>query len=152
MKMLQRAAQIAALVLAWSCASCAPQDSTPTDGASAMRVVPPTVALGDRFTVYFPADHPKALAIVAPDDQWYVLQSPVDDIWMLDGEGFEHAQSLEIDTGAVTATTWRQGERQVEPVFQGAGHYQLYMADNLETEPDNTFHFETSIEVTGAKD
>lgn len=41
---------------------------------------------------------------------------------------------------AINGVKWDDGKRVVEPVFNAPGEYLFYMADNLETEPENTFH------------
>ncbi len=40
---------------------------------------------------------------------------------------------------------WKNGQRLVRKVFNTPGKYFIYLADNLETEPENTFSFEGTV-------
>lgn len=37
---------------------------------------------------------------------------------------------------------WIDGQAIVDPIIQGNGRYHLYIAENLETEPENTYFIE----------
>ena len=53
-------------------------------------------------------------------------------------ENFGALQNLVI-TRETKGTVFVDGKAIVQPIIQGNGRYHLYIAENLETEPENTY-------------
>jgi len=47
-----------------------------------------------------------------------------------------------VITPESTGTVWVDGKATVQPIINGKGKYNLYIAENTETEPENTYFIE----------
>ena len=58
---------------------------------------------------------------------------------------YSQATSLKLRVGDVSGVTWIDGKKTEKKIFRVPGDYMIYMADNLETESENTFYLTTTI-------
>lgn len=89
--------------------------------------------------IFLPKETPKNLAIKTPNGEWFVVQQPTESIEIMSQAKFETLKVMEFDINVLKGTTWRNGKRISEQIFKSPGQYLVYFADNLETEPENTF-------------
>jgi len=115
------------------------------NGLAALQAYPNTFSLGDDILLKFPENHPGNIAIRTPSNIWFSIYSEKDNIFIIPTEKYTTAKELKLDTGILEGLTWVNGIRVKKPVFNKQGKYLIYMADNLETEPDNTFYFMTEV-------
>ncbi len=117
----------------------------PQEEQGALKSSPRVLYHGDTLTLAMPAHHPQGLAIKTPADDWYYLQDPTAASRLMAKEDFARLTRLEIPTAELQAIRWVGGRAEKAKVFTQTGEYLIYMADNLETEPENTFHFMTTV-------
>lgn len=105
---------------------------------------------GDKLTIILPQPHPKELAIKAPDGRWFYLQVENEGSgeMLMPGKQFAALGKLDLDTRMLEARYWDDGKAMHGKVFTRSGDYLIYMADNLETEPENTLSFASIIHYT----
>lgn len=105
---------------------------------------------GDKLSIIIPQPHPKELAIKAPDGKWFYLQveNESGSDMLMPAEQFKVLSKLELDTRNFEARYWDDGKPMRGKVFTLTGDYLIYMADNLETEPENTLSFASVIRYT----
>lgn len=96
--------------------------------------------------ISLPNERPKNLAIKDPDGQWFVLQDEAESIESFPQSTFDTVKIMKLDMKEVMGTVWRDGVKSEELVFKESGKYLIYFANNLETEPENTFSFQSYIE------
>ncbi len=84
--------------------------------------------------------HPEHALVYRPDGEV---------VWLQTGPEYIHRQienfgALEewLITQETEGTVWLDGKAVVQPVIKGNGRYNLYIARNLETEPENTYFIE----------
>lgn len=92
----------------------------------------------ERFQLVLPKEHPKGFSIKDPNGKWFVLQDKEAEIF-LSGLDFEKATNVLVNTRSLKGVVWEGGTRIEKNVFSIEGEYLLYLADNLETEMENTF-------------
>jgi len=75
-------------------------------------------------------------------------------VWLQTSSDFIHKQidNFEtLDAWTLTSksqgTVWVNGEATIQPIFQGNGKYHLYIAENTETERENTVFIECCFYV-----
>lgn len=80
--------------------------------------------------------HPENALIYRPDGKV---------VWLQTSTGLIHPQNADVSelktwvlSPESTGTVWAEGHAMVQPIFNGNGRYRLYIADNLETESENT--------------
>ncbi len=122
-------------------------NKNPDSNTNALQATPEITSPGETISLTFPQDHPAYLAIRDPAGAWYSIQSPDDDVMMLTPEKYSATTNLSLHTQTLEGVTWVEGVKTKELVFKTRGEYLVYMADNLETEPENTFHFMTYIQL-----
>lgn len=93
----------------------------------------------DKIIVSLPEEHPKSFSIRNPNGSWFVLEDPDEGIHFSPEVDFNTVSELTIDTGSLKGVVWENGIRSDKKVFSVEGNYLLYFANNLETEPENTF-------------
>ncbi len=105
---------------------------------------------GDKLTITMPLPHPKELAIRVPNGRWYYLHLEYEGAseMLMRSEQFAALKQLEFDTQQLEARYWDNGKAMHGKVFTQTGNYLIYMADNLETEPENTLSFASIIHYT----
>ncbi len=108
---------------------------------------------GDKLTIHMPRPHPKEFAIKAPDGTWFYLQTENEPAGekLMSSEKFAALQQLEFDTSQLEAQYWHDGMAKRNKVFTLSGEYLIYMADNLETEPENTTYFASFVHYSDAE-
>lgn len=104
------------------------------------------VSSTDTIRISLPESFPSKLSIQSPDGQLYIIHSEEDQIALLPYKAFKTATFIDIPVSSVKGVAWIDGNKLQEKVFKRKGKYKLYMANNLETEPDNTFHFKKGVE------
>lgn len=92
--------------------------------------------------------HPKEALVQRPDGDTVFLQ--------VEGSlahkqiaNFENLEEWTI-TLSTLGTVYRDGEAIAEPIISGSGRYHLYIADNVETERENTLFIECYFEITAS--
>ena len=70
-------------------------------------------------------------------------------IWLQSSSDFVHRQIenfSNLETWVITpeseGTVWINGKATAQPIINGKGRYHLYIAENIETEPENTYFIE----------
>jgi hypothetical protein len=70
-------------------------------------------------------------------------------VWLQTSSEYIHKQVpnfSEIKTWIISSeskgTVWVNGKATVQPIIKGKGKYHLYIAENIETEPENTYFIE----------
>jgi len=103
---------------------------------------------GDEISISLPLPHPKELAIKSPNGTWFYLhvENEGDSEMLMPKEKFAALKQLNLDTSKLEARYWDNGKAMRGKVFGVTGAYLIYMADNLETELDNTLHFSSIIQ------
>lgn len=116
-----------------------------TKSESTLVIRPSMVTANDVITISFPRNHPKKMSIRSPSNEWYVVHEKSERIYLLPKNLFSKATSVQKKVPEIKGVKWVDGKRVVGPVFNEPGEYLLYMADNLETEPENTFHLMNTV-------
>jgi len=99
------------------------------------------------LTILLPEKRPSKLSIISPDGQLFIVHSQEDNISFVPYEDKIDTKQIIIPISSLKGTTWIDGKKLEQLVFKKRGKYTVYMADNLETEPENTFHFKQDIEL-----
>lgn len=97
--------------------------------------------------IFLPEKTPKSLAIKTPDGEWFVLQDSEESIEIMPQARFESVKIMEFQIEKLKGVTWRESKRITELVFKASGNYLVFFADNLETEPENTYSFQKIINI-----
>ena len=91
-------------------------------------------------TIKMSTPHPNHALIYQPDGTVVWLQSGPEYIHP-QLKDFSHVAVYEITQESV-GTVWNDGGAAIEKVISGSGRYHFYVADNIETEPENTYYME----------
>jgi len=110
-------------------------------------VSPKELTQKDVIKINLPTIRPKNLAIVAPNGQWFIIQDASSNILMMPQEDFMQIKLLNLPIRNTTGFTWIGGKKTEQVIFKESGEYRVYLADNLETEAENTFNFSAYITV-----
>jgi len=110
-------------------------------------VSPKELTQKDVIKINLPRIRPKNLAIVDPTGQWFIIQSAESNILMMPQKDFMQIKLLKLPIRNTTGFTWIGGKKTEQVIFKESGEYRVYLADNLETEAENTFTFSTYITV-----
>ncbi len=97
--------------------------------------------------IHIPIDKPKSLAIRNPSGEWFVLQSQEESIEVMPQRLFDSVDKMEFKFETLEGVVWRGAVKSTELVFKKSGEYLIYFANNLETEPDNTYFLQDIINV-----
>ncbi|MFK5912875.1 MAG: hypothetical protein QM484_00755 [Woeseiaceae bacterium] len=117
------------------------------DKISALQAYPRSISTGESIRLNFPQNHPHKIAIRNPSGTWYSVQNSDDNIFVVSDKKYKASTELLLNTFVLEGVTWINGEKTKEKVFIKQGEYLIYMANNLETEPENTFHFMITINL-----
>jgi len=90
--------------------------------------------------------HPKEALIHRPSGETVWLQYE-DTHTHQQIANFENLQEWKIDSNTA-GTVYKQGQPFIEPALDGKGVYHLYIAENTETERENTYFIECYFEIT----
>lgn len=121
------------------------QAQTPSNAGTLIKVTPGVVTATDIITITFPKKHPKKMSIRTPGGGWYSVHEAPEKIYILPASQFSRATLVRKKVSEIKGVIWIDGKRSIEPVFSEPGEYLIYMADNLETEPENTFHMTGTV-------
>ncbi len=108
-------------------------------------IYPSIVSPATNITITFPKNHPKNVSIRSPGGEWYVVHEKSERVSLLPYRQFLLATSVKKRVSEIRGVKWFDGKRIVERVFNEPGEYLFYMADNLETEPENTYSMMATI-------
>jgi len=105
------------------------------------------VAIVDRaesLSIHLPDDLPEKAAIINPKGEFIIVHSPEDNIIL---NGYSTGEILQLDLNALSGQRWTSGSPETVKAFPSIGNYKLYLANNLETEPENTNSLSLDIEI-----
>lgn len=137
---------LSAIFMGAPLAAAADQESgsnTPINrcGVGAVHVCPTELRKDSAATLTLGARHPKEFAIRRPDNTWVYLA--VAGEWSESIAGFATLSRFDFVPRDLTGFDFGKGH---QPVFTMPGQYLFYFADNVETEPDNTYWTEIAVE------
>jgi hypothetical protein len=89
--------------------------------------------------------HPKHALVYRPDGSTVWLQTSNEFIHEQISD-FGNLSKWQIYSNTV-GTVWIDGKAMIQRVINGKGIYRLYIAENLETEPENTYFIECYFTV-----
>ena len=112
---------------------------------SQLVISPKVVTANDVVVISFPRQHPQKMSIMSPSGEWFVVHEKSEKIYLLPKNKFSSATSVQKKVAEIKGVKWIDGKRLVGPVFNEPGEYMFYMADNLETEPENTFYLTGTV-------
>ena len=112
---------------------------------AALQAYPKSISAGESFRLTFPQLHPNKLSLRTPSGSWYSIHDSDEGVFLLPLKKYIKSTELRLNPLTLQGVTWVNGKKIKEKVFQKQGEYLVYMANNLETEPENTFHFMTII-------
>lgn len=95
--------------------------------------------------IHLPKNRPKNMSITAPDGQWFIIQSSEEKIEAIPQVQFMNLGTIEFKVSDLKGTFWQEGKKSRGIVFKSKGKYLIFFADNLETEPENTFSFSKTV-------
>jgi len=95
--------------------------------------------------VNLPKIRPENMSIMSPNGTLYIIQSKADSIETISNKNFMKNKSIEFEIPNLMGITWKKGKKIKEKVFIDSGEYIIYFANNLETEPENTFNFSEKV-------
>lgn len=96
-----------------------------------------TLYLGDTLTIKFKVPHPKDLAILDPDGNFFFLvyAGSQDGLKpLIDYETFGTLDKLDIVPSETKANPWNASIHENRIVFAKAGSYEIRLSENLETD------------------
>ena len=112
---------------------------------SQLEISPSVVTANDLIVISFPRQHPQKMSIKSPSGEWFVVHEESEKVYFLPQNEFSCASSAQKKVAEITGVKWIDGKRVIGPVFNEPGEYLIYMADNLETEPENTFYLTGTV-------
>lgn len=95
-----------------------------------------TLRAGAALTLRLSEKHPERMAIIDPDERYFYIQDP-EVSRLMEPTAFAQARELIIDA-AQSGLCYVDGKARTGAVFTKSGVYVIYLADNLETEEENT--------------
>ena len=96
--------------------------------------------------IHLPENHPSSMSIRAPNNDWYIVQDSSSSVVYISQDKFDNSDLIEFDINTLEGVIWRAGTKTTEKVFNQEGEYLIYLANNLETEPENTFSMRTIVD------
>ena len=110
-------------------------------------ITPGKIKINQNFIITLPKAHPVNMSIRDPMGEWYWVQYASENIKFMPEAEFKQATKITIAPAHLKGITWLEGKRVDELVFKYAGEYLIYFANNLETEPENTFYLMGTVTV-----
>ncbi len=110
-------------------------------------VVPSEISHDQKFTITLPREHPSKMSIRDPKGVWHWVHNVEEEIYFLPSVEFEEATKFIISPSKIRGVSWINGKKVDSLIFNYPGEYLVYFADNLETEPENTFYFMGKVVV-----
>lgn len=114
----------------------------PDSDQGALKCFPRVFSSNSEITLKLPGKHPRNLAIQDPVGNWYYVMG---DGGLVKYSDFISGREIKLKVNDVKGILWVDGKKEVRNVFEKPGEYLLYMADNLETEPENTFFIQVKV-------
>ena len=108
-------------------------------------ISPKSISADTCITITFPIKHPRNMSVRTPTGVWFVVHEKAEKIAILPYAQFPRATSIQKKVADIKGVKWVDGKRVVGAVFNEPGEYLFYMADNLETEPENTFNLTGTV-------
>jgi len=128
-------------------ASCSLQKNSNNDQSESriLHVDEKALAKGT-LLLHLPEKKPKGLAIQTPNGEWFVLQDHEEAIEIMPQTLFDSVDEMKFNIQTLKGTTWRESVKTIDVIFTSSGKYLIYFADNLETEPENTFSLQEVVD------
>ena len=90
------------------------------------------------------------ISMIAPHPNHALVHRPSGEtVWLQTSSEYIHKQvpnfselKIWVISSESKGTVWVNGKATVQPIIKGKGEYHLYIAENLETEPENTYFIE----------
>jgi hypothetical protein len=108
-------------------------------GTREFSVEPRTLTHTSLLRVTFPRTHPKKFAIRDPNGEWFYVVDDAKSYSYIKPKAFVDGHEFELRVTKIRGIHYTNGKESIEQVFRSSGGYLLYFADNVDTEPDNTF-------------
>ena len=110
------------------------------------KICPSIAKQNHELSINLETGHPKELAIIRPNGEWVyiVYDDQVADDNFFD---FERQTQFDFNFGELVGDVWNEGIQSRERVYAGPGVYVFYIADNLETETENTIYMELQVQI-----
>lgn len=103
------------------------------------------VTISDTLVLNFPQHHPARLAVKDPSGDFIILHDEGLITRLMPHEKYLQATEISLKISDAIGVTWVDGKQVEKKVFSLPGEYMIYMADNLETEPENTFYLTSTV-------
>ena len=94
--------------------------------------------LGPALSIPLQSNHPQQLAVRNPSGRYIYLVADDIPYRLMSEAEFALAHSLELHNQSTFGTMFVEGKPVHSQAFSDPGVYLVYLADNLETEPENT--------------
>ncbi len=122
-----------------------PENNTLKEEKNRFSIFPEKVTINESFQINLPKIRPSKIAIKTPLNEWYIAHDIDENIFTVPFSEFEKSNIIVIIPSRLKGIVWKNGQKQVHHVFHIPGKYFIYLADNLETEPENTFLLEGAV-------
>ena len=106
-------------------------------------VSPVRITAGSKVTVSLSKKHPKGFAIKTPSGDWIYIVGPSFHYSFF--PDFDSNSSFTFPEDTLQGIHFVDGKQAIAKVFDKVGEYEFYFADNLETEPENTFSLSYTV-------
>jgi hypothetical protein len=113
-------------------------------GSGVVHVCPSTLRGDSVATLTIGGQHPTGFAVRRPDGSWVDLAG--DGVVYTSLENFSALAKFVFLPEVLIGTEWIDGRPTERRVFLGAGRYIFYFANNLDTEPENTYSIALAVE------
>ncbi|MDH5631024.1 MAG: ankyrin repeat domain-containing protein [Gammaproteobacteria bacterium] len=114
-------------------------------------IFPSKFTCEESITIKLPEKHPVGFAIRTPKEKWvYVVHNDLEDVQHI--KNFNSQNTFLINPKKLKALIIGCGSRKEGLVFNEKGKYLFYFADNLMTEPENTYSLQYEVEYLGCED
>lgn len=114
----------------------------PDSDQGALKCFPRVFSSNSEITLKLPERPPRNLGIEDPAGNFYYVMG---DGGFVKYNEFITGREIKLKVDDVKGILWVDGKKEIRNVFEKPGEYTLYMADNMETEPENTFSIETKV-------
>jgi hypothetical protein len=116
----------------------------PVDEQTSIKCEPRVFSKG-QVSISLPEKHPKKFAIQNPVGEWIYLVDDENENSLYTEQSFLTERKVLLQIDKIKGIVWMNGNAVLTNVFTVEGEYLLFLADNLETEPENTFSIETKV-------
>ena len=116
-------------------------------GKGAFYICPTVLSPNSEAKIHLPPNHPSGLAVRTPSGEWIYIVEPGGRSTAL--PGFPGRSKLSFQVSRLSGLRWQEGRKIEVPIFRESGRYIFYLADNMDTEPENTFSIAVAVLFTG---